>query len=71
MRGDLDFENTDLVVLECEMVGGLGGDFDFGGLGEERERRENKDYGKGRAMHDVDCNAGFMLGLDLSDGRLR
>ena len=56
-RRDLDFEYANLVVLECEMVGRLGGDFDFGGLGEESQCRQNQDEGKARALHEVDCNS--------------
>jgi len=70
VRRNLDFENANLIVFESEMVRWLCGDFNFGGLGEERERRENEDCSKGRAMHDVDCNAGLgsesLVGIKLT-----
>ncbi len=46
MRGDFDGEDADVVVLEDEVVMGLGGDLYFGGglRGEDSRREQQRSF---------------------------
>jgi hypothetical protein len=75
MRRDFDFEDSDILVLEGEMMMGLGGDVDFGRLGvsDESDQQEN---GYESAFHATNSSigksgAGLLAALEHRDTEIR